>query len=162
LILQSSDMLSPKMFMNKGGNVKIGKIILMLAIFAVLVSCSKEVDYKHLQLRNDLVYMPNENQPFTGSSTEYYKQGQVKNKRSYKNGKDNGESIYYFQNGNIWTITRYRGGKLNGESINYYENGQVERKINYKDDVFDGISIYYYENGQIMKELNFKAGQLQN
>jgi len=75
--------------MNKGGNVKIVKIILMLAIFVALVSCSKkekEADYKLLQNRYNVYYLPNEEKPFTGNAVDYYQNGQVKDKGNFNNG----------------------------------------------------------------------------
>ena len=63
------------------------------------------------QERNGLVYLPNQEEPFTGKNLCKYDNGQKKVEGRIKDGKKEGK----------WTW--------------WHENGQIESEINYKDGV---------------------------
>jgi len=142
------------------------KIILSLLFLLVLVNCIKkeadqkektenvvqeitEIDGKLLQNRNDIYFMPNEQNPFTGISIEKYKSGQIESKSNYVNGKLQGDYISYYSNGQVEIKCNFKDNKFNGERIEYYENGQIKAKENYSDGVIQDGAIYYHENGQV-------------
>jgi len=137
--------------------------MLSLIFLLVLISCNKrEVDQKEtanviqkireidgnlLQNRNDIYFMPNEQNPFTGISIEKYISGQIKNKSNYDNGKLQGENVSYYSNGQIYIKCIFKNNKFDGERIEYYENGQIKAKENYIDGIIQEGAIYYHENG---------------
>jgi hypothetical protein len=67
------------------------------------------------QYRDGVVYLPNDNSPYTGEYTSYYKNGQIKVSGHYKRGLKNG----------IW------------EAFN--ENGQLYASQGFKNNLKDGI-----------------------
>ena len=87
------------------------------------------------QERNGLVYLPNQEEPFTGKNLCKYKNGQKKIEGNYKDGKQDGK----------WTF--------------WYENGQMKSEGNYKDDKKEGKWTWWDEKGQIKIELNYKDGR---
>ena len=50
--------------------------------------CSNEVSLDQLQDRNGLKYEINSQTPFTGSSVDYYDNGQLRAKQNLKDGKE--------------------------------------------------------------------------
>ena len=138
-----------------------------------------------IQIRNEIAYLPNENQPFTGKYEEYYStNGQKKSETNYIDGKQNGLFISWYENGRkeneenyedgkqdglatIWyengqkkSETNYINGKVNGLYSLWYENGQKKTEINYKDGEVNGLFTWWYENGQKMSETNYIDGKV--
>jgi len=156
----------------------------MFLICIVTINCGKqeidnikETDYKLLQNRDGIYYLPNEVIPFNGKATDFYKNGQTKFIGIFKDGKLQGEPIRYYENGQLdsnrvvdYDLLQDRNGilyKLNekkpytGAAISYnLKNGQVVDKANFKDGKAYGEQIRYYENGQIMAKVNYKNGKL--
>jgi len=138
------------------------KIFMMLMIVLALVNCSnREIDWKKLQNRNGVYFMPNEDKPFTGIVVATHDNGQVKSRSNYKDGNLHGEWTGYYNNGQVESKSNYKDGNLHGEQIEYYNNGQVESKSNYKDGNLHGDRITYYDNGLVKLKSNYKDGMLQ-
>ena len=138
-----------------------------------------------VQIRGDIIYLPNETKPFTGKNLCNYENGQIKSQGKFKDGiKDDewtlwnknsqinseinfkqgikfNETIYvYNKNGQLRSEENYKEGILIGESINsYYENGQIEWKENYKDNKLEGKVTFWSENGEIEHEATFKKSK---
>ena len=88
------------------------------------------------QIRNGLVYLPNQQEPFTGKNLCKYGNGQKKSEGKFKDG------------------------KLDGKWTSWYENGQIKSEENYKDGKRDGKWTTWYKNGRITSEKNYKDGKL--
>ena len=71
--------------------------------------------------------------PFNGSVTETYDNGQLKGKRTYKDGKKDGFYEEYYENGQLGRKGTYKDGEENGVCEKYYIDGQLEYKVTYKD-----------------------------
>jgi antitoxin component YwqK of YwqJK toxin-antitoxin module len=96
----------------------------------------------------------------TGLWTEWYCNGNLKNKITFVNGRPDGYAIMYHENGKIseegiWKINKWVGNyKL------YYPNGQVQHEFIYNQSgKREGPSKYYYENGQVAVEATFVNGK---
>ena len=50
-----------------------------------------------IQTRNELVYLPNSDEPFTGKYVTYYLNGQKKTEINYKEGKRNGLTTGWYE-----------------------------------------------------------------
>ena len=100
------------------------KLSVLLCIFLLSACAPSEVPSDKLLERNGIKYEINSQIPFTGVSTTYHENGQLKYKVTYKNG------------------------ELNGLRERYYENGQLRWKNNTKDGMRSGLSEFYYINGQ--------------
>ena len=64
----------------------------------------------------------------------------------------------YYDNGQVWTKTTYKDGVQDGLREEYYEDGQLRVKETYKDGVEDGPYEFYYENGELMMKGTMKDG----
>ena len=83
----------------------------------------------------NIVFLPNETDPYTGKYLCKYDNGQKEQEGRYKDGRLTGK----------WTI--------------WYESGQKESEANYKNGKLDGKQTQWFENGQIDIEGTFKEGE---
>lgn len=158
-------------------------IIFILTSFSIFAE--REVSYENLGYyeENELVYVINEKEPFTGIGKdyyedkslrlvapylngklegilkEYYPSGKLKSEENYIDGQLNGKAITYYENGNIRYEQNYKDGKLEGLTKAYYESGKLNLELNYINDLLDGPSKEYYENGQLSAQENYKEGK---
>ena len=85
------------------------------------------------QERNGLVYLPNQEEPFTGKNLCKYENGQNKAEGNYKDGKEEGKWTEWYANGQKWEESNYKDGKEEGKWTEWDYDGQIESKKNYKD-----------------------------
>jgi antitoxin component YwqK of YwqJK toxin-antitoxin module len=136
------------------------------------------------QIINGIIFLPNVNEPFTGSNlckytdeqvkskgrikdgkldgkwTAWHNNGQIKWEINYKDGKLDGKWTWRHEDGQKWEEESWENGKLVGETkYYYYENGQKKEEKNYTDDKRDGKWTWWYEDGQIEQEDNYKDGK---
>lgn len=96
----------------------------------------------------------------TGIWTEYFCNGNMKNKLTFVNGRPDGYAIMYNESGKISEEGNWKANRWVGNYKLYYENGQVQHEF-----VFnaagkrDGPQKYYYDNGQVAVEGNFANGK---
>ena len=120
-------------------------------------------DSSEVKRRNDgLLYLKNENQPFTGVQI-YRKDGiNIYALYFYKNGRVNGESYVYYKSGRLQKrLFFYDDIKTN--LIGYYENGIKSAEVELLKDpnvrnqnIFDGKSLLYDKKGNLFAEMQFK------
>ena len=112
------------------------------------------------QDRNDVVYLHNQEEPFTGKNLCKYENGQNKVEGNYKDGKLDGKWTWWYDNGQKDREANYKDGNPDGKWTWWYENGQKMVEGNYKDGKGVGKWIRWHENGQIRSEENYKDGVL--
>jgi len=88
---------------------------------------------KEGQTRNGLVYLPNQEEPFTGKNICKYENGQKSEEGNYLDGKAVGKWTEWYANGQISSEGSYKDGKEEGKWTWWYENGQKWLEANYKD-----------------------------
>jgi antitoxin component YwqK of YwqJK toxin-antitoxin module len=98
--------------------------------------------------RNGIKYEINSQTPFAGVATEYWENGQLAYKDTYKGGRRNGPSERYYENGQLRWKLAYKDEKQHGPNERYYENGQLMATFTNKDGRLHGLWEGYYENGQ--------------
>ncbi len=119
--------------------IKKNKIRLSLSLavffFSSLIAQGemRREDSEKKVLRNGVVYILEEDLPYTGIIMDY-------------------------SEGRKSTIT-YREGLLNGERVLYYKNGLVRSRESYRDGYKEGPTYLYYDNGQLMSEVNYIRGK---
>lgn len=99
-------------------------------------------------LENNLIELKNKNYIFkngynkldsnnckTGIWVEYYSNGQIEVKCSYKNGLKNGLCECYYETGELWEVGYFVDNKLEGISITYYKNKEIKYLDLYKNGV---------------------------
>jgi antitoxin component YwqK of YwqJK toxin-antitoxin module len=112
-------------------------IICILAIVSFLSGCDsndrnnflekiglKERITTVIQVRNGIVFLPNENEPYTGKYEEYDSDGHKRAEETYKDGKLNGLLILWYENGQKTMEIKYKDGKENGLATHWDVNGQ--------------------------------------
>ena len=65
-----------------------------------------------------------------------------------------------FNSINVKEERSYNNGKQEGVTKIYYDNGKVMEEGLYKDGVRDGVSKWYDQNGNLSIEYEYKNGQL--
>ena len=105
--------------------------------------------------RNGLCYEPYTTKPYTGTFKEYYPESRYSNQRNlkeirtYKNGKLDGLTMEYVHKDRPYKKSFYKNGILNGAQEYYWPNGQLMSLYNWRNGRLHGPSEEYYENGQL-------------
>ena len=128
-----------------------------LLVLLFISSCSVEVNEDQIVERNGIAYEVNSEQPFTGSVTSFYKNGQQEMKRMYKDGVLDGEVQFYFENGQLRIQAIYKDGMKDGEYQSYFENGQLSYTGRYLNGREIGIHMEYFSGGRTSKETEFNT-----
>ena len=136
------------------------KLPVLLCIFLLSACAPSEVPSDKLVERNGIKYEINSQIPFTGVSTDYYENGRLKEKYTYKDGEQNGLNEGYHENGQLLWKGTHKNGKLTGLNEVYHENGQLEFQTTFKDGEQNGLNEGYHENGQLLWKGTFKDGEL--
>ena len=79
--------------------------------------------------------------PIEGVKKSYFKNGQIKEVKLYKNGLQNGPYMVYFINGVRRISANYKNGKWNGLDEKWDNNGKL-------------IVCKSYSNGKVLAERN--------
>ena len=90
----------------------------------------------------------------------FFPNGNIMDKRSFKNGKLDGKWKRFYENGQIQVESNHKNGKYHGIVKSYYENGNLKHERNYNNDLVNGIMKDFYKNGQLKVESNYKNGKL--
>ena len=77
---------------------------------------------KEFQTRNGLVYLPDQEEPFTGKNICKYENGQKSEEGNYLDGKRDGKWTWWYENGQKWLEANYKDGKMRRRS-EWNENG---------------------------------------
>jgi hypothetical protein len=112
---------------------------IILFLFILLIyACSKEVHYDEIKIVNDIAYLNETLEPFTGTVVEY------------KNTTTNG----------ILRRTEYLDGRLNGTDEKYFENSdQLRYRKNYKDGKLVGKFELWDADGNLSMNVNWVSGK---
>jgi len=144
---------------------------LTILLFSILISFNSYglfglfektiCSYTDAQARNGLIYLPNQQEPFTGNnSCVYANTSQLYVTGKFKDGKLVGKWTWWHENGQMEKIGNYKDSKLDGKWTGWHENGQKYFEENFKDDENHGKSTMWLENGQKVGEGNYKDGKL--
>ena len=95
-----------------------------------------------------------------GVLRSYYSKKKLQSEISYVNDVLDGTSTWYYENGNIKERKTYTNGKLNGWVRSYYEIGLLKEEYFLSNGVLDGIASYYYNNGALKEVSYYRMGQL--
>ena len=90
------------------------KKLLTLTCLLILSSCAKEIPSEQLVKRQGVFYEINTTTPFTGNTVGYHKNGQLKSRTNFKDGKLDGLWEEYYENGQLQIDVCYKHGKRDG------------------------------------------------
>ena len=142
-------------------------ILLFLILFSILISYKYygffglfektvcvDTDAQEIY---DLIYLPNETKPFTGSDLCKDEYGQILSEGKVNNGKITSQTKYeYHENGQIESEENYKDGKEDGKWTWWYKNGKIKGESNYKDGKLDGKDTEWSKYFRVKKEKFYK------
>ena len=94
-----------------------------------------------------------------GPYEEYWDNGRLREKCTYKDGKKDGPYERYYDNGRLEIKCTYKDGEYNGQYEEYWHNGQLTKKCTYKDGYEDGSCEKYQPNGRLWGKCTYKDGK---
>ena len=149
----------PDCFIRLGYFVKF--IYIFVIVFLSNVTVARcESDIHVIQIRGDLAYLPNTDEPFSGTFTKTYPGLEQKSEEgTYKNGKLDGLLTKWYPNGQKSSEERYKDGKKDGLWIQWLSTGQKAIEEPYKDGELNGLFIVWHTNGHKIREANMKDGK---
>jgi hypothetical protein len=103
----------------------------------------------------DLPKLPNS---FTGTWTDWDKNGNKISIRSYYKSNLHGKTVFYYKSGQIKSVHHSKLGKAHGVEKFYYKNGKIKLEQLWKDHLLDGKSTDWNLNGQKKRETFWKGG----
>jgi antitoxin component YwqK of YwqJK toxin-antitoxin module len=118
-----------------------------------------ETDTSKLFQRLGVIYEINTMTPFTGTSVEYYEDGQLHLRKEYKDGKKHGLWEEYFANNQLMTTGNFTNGVMDGLWESFYENGNVFERGTLSNGIKQGLFEEFNENGAIKVNECFENGQ---
>ena len=91
----------------------------------LLIPCadSQEVVTGPFVIRENVIYHENTNEPVTGTVEEFYENGQLKERRNYRDGVREGAWEHFYLNGQLWGRGKLKDGKPEGFSEVFYDHG---------------------------------------
>ena len=141
-------------------------ILLTILLFTSFSTFALELDFwssesfcyqsPNVQNRNGVLYIPNQQEPFTGENLCVFTNGQHHSKGSILNGLFDGKWTFWYEHGIKNQEVNFKEGKFNGKEIVWHLNGQLSSEVNYKDDLKVGKQTMWHSNGQKLLEGNFQ------
>jgi hypothetical protein len=102
------------------------------------------------------------NEKYTGEYIWYYKNGNMKRKYNFKDGKKHGECIDYFLNKNI-RYNEYKNGKLDGINQFYCDHIKgISEATEYTNGKMNGMHKEWGAYGRLIYECKYVDGYMIN
>ena len=140
------------------------KLIIFLSFILISINSYSGVFNETVCFETDgqnIVFLPNETNPYTGKYLCKYENGQKEREGRYKDGRLIGKWNIWYESGEIESEANYKNGKLDGKSTWWNKKGQKVRQKNYKNGKLDGKLIEWFQfNGEIKREENYKNGKI--
>ncbi|MBZ0165588.1 MAG: diguanylate cyclase [Candidatus Omnitrophica bacterium] len=112
--------------------------------------------YSNGQIKNKAVYTAGK---LNGLYQEFTLDGQIRMEVSYKEGVEHGPFNEYFANGQLKSAGEYLDGKLNGRQFIYFQDGKPSQEAAYENDLLNGEVKIYFPNGQIRQVSHYRYGK---
>ena len=140
------------------------KLIILLSSILISINSYGGIFNESICFERDgqnIVFLPNETNPYTGTYLCKFDNGQKEREGRYKNGKLDGKWTVWYENGQKESEVNYKNGKLDGKSTWWSKKGQKVRQKNYINGKLDGKLIEWFRfNGEIKREENYKNGKI--
>ncbi len=88
----------------------------------------------------------------------YHKNGHIKHKGNYLDGKEVGEHLWYYENGKLEAKENWLDGIMNGGFEEYYSNGYLSTQSGFVNGLQNGKTIYFREDASKHSEGDFLNG----
>ena len=96
------------------------------------------------------------------SSTQWFTNGQIKSKTSYKQGMIHGICKTWYENGQLASQCSYKENIRHGVATTWYPDGRLKSQEKFENGQFHGINTYWDENGNQPAKQIFIRGHLIN
>ena len=114
-----------------------------------LCSCTREVVISEGELPEDVFYLDQQLEPFTGKCRIIYTDTNlVKEMLYFKNGRLNGEASSFYSSGRLKWRGNYVHGCLSGKWVFWDEKGNKTYEVHFQNDTMKGEYKSWYPNGQ--------------
>ena len=127
------------------------KLLVLLSLIMIVFSTSafaKKVEKLPVE-RDGLFYEYFSPNLANGQYEKYFANGQLRDRKTYKDGKKDGLYEKYYDNGKLGERLTYKDGKLDGLWETYYKNGQLWDRKTYKDGKLEGLYESYKSDGTL-------------
>ncbi len=101
-------------------------------------------------IKNDLM---------TDSAFTYYRNGSVKTRVFYKDGKKDGKYFEYYPNGTLQDSYSFTAGVEDGKYIGYHPNGVIADEFEIVKGKINGVKKRYHDNGKLRFEYTIVEGE---
>ena len=139
------------------------KKFLPILFLLIITSCSKEVplevSIEQTVIRNNIRYLVNSEEPFTGTTLYYNENGQLFERVNFKDGQYDGPFEQFYDNGQLREKGNFKDGQLNGLNQIFDDNGLLREKVNFKDGQLNGPFEEFHDNGQLYQKGTYKNGK---
>lgn len=113
--------------------------------------------YKNKQVRETLHFVEGVRD---GEFEQFYPNGSLKEKGTYKNDQLHGTYTGFYKNGQTRFVLNYEHGNKTGYNVLYFENGQMEQEVSIENGKINGTFKSWYPSGNPMKEIHYLNGVL--
>jgi antitoxin component YwqK of YwqJK toxin-antitoxin module len=93
-----------------------------------------------------------------GISKGWHRNGQLKSKETYKDGKKEGKWISWYPNGQKEWERMMKSGERDGLVTEWYENGEKRSEGTYKDGKEYGLFFKWHENRKVKSQITYHEG----
>jgi antitoxin component YwqK of YwqJK toxin-antitoxin module len=76
-------------------------------------------------------------------------------------GREQGDFKEWYKNGQLKEQKTYKDGKLEGSLRTWYDNGQMNTSVAYRDDLTQGIGRFWAQDGSLTLECHYESGERQ-
>ena len=134
-----------------------------------------EVGNRKILLREDdngVTYLPETNEPFTGTGVIRFESGQKKEETEFLNGlmhgtgrswyeaeERSGNVVSLFEHGPLKSTAELRNGYVHGDTVRYWKEGGVEYTTKIRGDQPFGPSIFYDNEGCKEEAIFYRDGK---
>ena len=153
--------------------------LLIITALMLVVGCSSDpIDGSTLVYKDDLMYAPGSDKPYSGVAV-WYNSGQKEYESTFKDGERNGLQTWWYENGQKGYEGTFKDAKSNGQYTRWYKSGVKMFEGEYRNDLLitdkgwkpngqlnetnvvngTGKVVDYYETGQKKYEGTFKDGE---
>ena len=118
-----------------------------------------------MQVRDDLVFAPNQSDPFTGVVVKKYESGNKEWEKTYKDGIKHGIWVQWYETGQKESERRFKNGFPYGNWTSWHENGRLKSQSSWAVPpeglawLKDGRKATWHENGQMKSEGFYRDGK---
>ena len=146
-----------------GCDGRVGGMRVLLSSLVILMSLCTPAwgeSSDDLVKRNDLYYKKFTDTPFTGTTLDYYSNGQLSHKVNWKNGKKEGIWEWYDDNGQLLLEGNFKNNMEEGLWKSYHDNGHLKYKQNLKDGKAEGVMEWYDDNGLLKRTETWRKDKM--